>query len=731
MTLNKTAVKTAVLIVFLSLLTFSSCGDLSNSLLSSGGSYQVKALVNGNSLDNCSIIRRDDKIIPYFAVSVVNDPDLTGLLVYLKNSKGDIVGEMVLYTVDPMAESLQPETTQEETEEDIDPADKDSDGNDSEDNDSGDDDPAAFWEGGNGTTWLAETDFSNQIMAKNSSVDTNSTVIKYDTVILIKSFDQEMPFFQLSKDMEIGQYTLVFEVFSRTTTLSLTEMDIFYIGGVEFRLNDILMYLPWLYDTRLIPPDAMVMLEAGLDFDSRLNPYVIWYNGRNIISEGYIREGAGTILWKAPEQPGFYSLRLEVFPYHLKRNFTGIFREITVPVSAKASQTGYFFDIEPDYPGRRPLSAGTAYAEQVKLVAAQTAALAAASAAATAENKNRTITTKTVTMPIPPEHPELIRWYRFDGSLDEVSLTPERMFEPAGKKVPRWAAVEQSYGLSAGPDDIYLLQPINFFRQGQDQSGGIFLFHIRPVAEGTIFSAFFPTLASASDGVWMDMAMRKNALTLRLKTKGSIVEIPVNPDYSGKRGFIPIVVEFYIRSYRFEARLSVGEDLFMQSVTGDIRLPGVLSGEGRIKLGVDKTAPGSTAATQTVVVLPAPDPVSPEVDSSETEGNAEEIPPVEMVQPAVATIWDEFAILYSTTPLLPEEIIVEDNDSEKIEDTQEKEEAKPSPAAPKPVNANPADMGAPVVNEAPLADIKVENVLIEQAPDEAEDEEVQSLISLP
>jgi len=728
MTLNKKAFKTAILLSLL--LALFSCGELSNPLFSSGGTYQVKALVNGNSLDNCSIIRKDDKIIPYFAASVVNDPDLTGLLVYLKNSKGDIVGEMVLYTIDPMAEALQPDTTQEETEPENN--DNDSEDKDSEDNDSGDnasedseenDSDASFggtvsWAGERETDWQTETDLSKQIMAKTASVDTKSAAKKYDTVILIKSFDQEMPYFQLSKDMEIGQYTLVFEVFSRTTTLSLTELDIFYIGGIEFRLNDISMYLPWLYDTRLIPPDAMVMLEAGLDFDSRLNPYVIWYNGRNIIGEGYIREGAGTILWKAPEQSGFYSLRLEVFPYHLKRNLTGIFREITIPVSAKASQTGYFFEIEPDYPGRRPLSAGTAYAEQVKLVTAQITALAATPA------EKRDIN---VTAPMPPEYPELLRWYRFDGSLDEVSLMPERMFESAMKKAPRWAAVEQSYGLSAGPDDTYLLQPVSFFRQGQEQGGGIFLFHIKPAAEGTIFSAFFPTLASASDGIWMEMAMRKNALTLRLKTKGSSVEIPVNPDYSGKRGFIPVVVEFYIRPYRFEAKLSVGEDIFMQSVTGEIRLPGVLAGESRIKLGVDKTAPGSTAETKDAAASEAP---------SETDDDTDEIPAVETVQPAAATIWDEFAVLYSTIPLLPEEIFVDndsgDSDSGKTESAQETEEAKPRPAAvSRPVNAESADIGAPPENEAPLADIRAENILIEQAPDEAEDEEAQPLISLP
>jgi hypothetical protein len=704
MTLTKKAVKTAAHILFFSLLSvFFACGELSTSLFSSGGTYQVKALVNDSSLESCSIIRRNDKIIPYFAVSVVNDPDLTGLLVYIKNSKGDIIGERILYTIESVDEEVQPETTQKE---------KDLEDNDSGDKDLEDNDTAAsFGETEEGeTAGQGEQESPKQVTEKQNSADTRSAVKKPDTVVIVKSFQQEMPYFQLPKNTEVGQYSLVFEVVGRTNTLSFTELDIFYLGNVEFRLNDISMYLPWFSDTHLVPPNAAVMLEASLDFDSRLNPYVIWYNGRNIISEGNISEGAGTVLWKAPEQPGFYSLRLEVFPYRLKRNFTGIFREITIPVSAKASQTGYFFEIEPDYPAKKSLSAGTAYAEQVKLAAAQTAAVA--------ENGNKTAAA--------PEYPELLRWYRFDGSLDEVRPAPERMFESAVKKAPRWAAVEQSYGLSVGSDDTYLLRPINFFRRGQSQGGGIFLFHIRPIAEGTIFNAFFPSLASAnalasvSDGVWMDMAMRKNTVTLRLKTKGISVEIPVNTDYSGKQGFIPIVVEFYIRPNRLEAKLSVGEDIFMQSMTTGIRLPGVLAGEGRIKLGVDKTAPGNTVEVKRVLASN----LSASETSSETDGGADENPAVETVQSTVTTIWDEFAILYSASPLLPEGFFIEghDSDSGKIEDAQGKEEARLRQASASRL-AESADTGALLENEAA-------NIRIEQVPAEAEDEEAQSLISI-
>jgi len=714
MSLKKTA-KAAVLILFFSLLSvLSACGELNTSLFSSGETYQVRALINGNSLESCSLIRQNDKIIPYFAVSVVNDPDLIGLLVYLQNSKGDIIGDRVLYTINPVDEAVQPETKQE----DSDLGDKASKGKDLEN--SGDNDSATSFggtaseAGGSETTGQTEAE-TKQVVEKQASVDTKSVVKKYDIVIYIKSFEQEMPYFPLPKNMEIGLYSLVFEAIGTTNTLSLTESDIFYLGSAEFRLNDISVYLPGLSDTRLIPPGTTVMLEAGLDFDSRLNPYVIWYNGRSIISEGNISEGAGNILWKTPEQSGFYSLRLEVFPYRLKRNLTGIFREITLPVSAKASQIGYFFGNGPDYPAKRPL--GTAYAEQVRL------------AADLKVNADRT-----ATAPILPEYPELLRWYRFDGSLDEASLIPDRKFEPAGEKAPRWAAVRQSYGLSAGPDDTYLLRPILFLRQGQDQGGGIFLFHIRPVAEGTVFSAFFPLLASASDGVWMDITMRENAVTLRLKTKTASVEMPVNPGYSEEQGFKPIVVEFYIRPYRFEAKLSLGEDLSVQSMTGVIRLPGALTGEGRIKLGVDKTAPGSTAETKSASVLSGLAGAETIAASITGDRLSETVQPESInngnTVAAVTTIWDEFAVLYSVTPLLPGEIFVRE--------TPETEAARNEGTARNPIRTPAAIETAvsrvsllPAESEAPLADIHAENIFMEQESTETGDEKAASLISLP
>jgi hypothetical protein len=608
----KTAIKAIVLILsFLLLSILCACGELNTPLFLSDGTYQVKALVNGSPLEDCSIVRQNDEIIPYFAVSVAEDPDLMGLLVYLQNPKKEIVGGNVLYTTDPDEAAAQMVTQQE---------------------------------GEEGT----------------------SAGRKYDTIIQIESFEQGIPRFPLPENMEIGLYRLVFEVVGKYNTLSITESDLFYLGSVEFSLKDISICLPGLSDNRLLPPGTTIMLEAGLNFDSRLNPYVIWYNGKTIISEGKISEGAGSILWKAPEQPGFYSLRLEVLPNQLNRNFSGIFREITLPISAKASQTGYFFGNAPDYPAKRPLAAGTAYTEHL----------------------------------MSAESLELLRLYRFEGSLDDASLMPERMFRTASKKAARWAAVGQSYGLSAGPDDNYPLQPIRFLRQGRNHGRGIFLLHARPAAEGIIFSAFFPLLDPANEGVWMDVETLDNAIKLRLTAKDTSVEMPVNHDFSWGQGFVPIVVEFSIQPYSFTAKLSLGEDTSLQSVVREIKLPGVLSGEGRINLGVDKTAHS-----------PA-DSVTRDIQIEKSTSNDNKTRPVN-------TIWDEFAVLCSTVQLLPD-----DFNAERVvrtENAQNEETPQKTTA-----NANSADSSGSLRNETPLADIKMDNILKEAV--ETETREAASLI---
>jgi hypothetical protein len=609
----------------------STCGEL-ETIFPSSGSYQVRTLVNGAPIEDCSIIRSGDKIRPYFAVSVVDDPDLIGLLVYFQDSQGKITGEKIKYIVRPDAEEItQAETeVQEEAKPDEaeDPVEADeSDMVVSEDDAEGHPETEVVGKG----TWS----FTNSM----PKIEENTEI-----EIAVKSLAQELPYFPLPANLEIGSYTLVFEALGNRETLSRTEINIFYLGNAEFNLKDIAMYLPGLSGSQLISPGTKVMLETRLNFDTRLDPYIVWYNGKNVIKEGKISNGAGNILWIAPEQAGFYSLRLEAFPFQQRRNVTGVSREIALPVSPKAVDMGYFFRNDSNYTAQSPLAAGTAYSKQLQMQMQLNEAIISE------ESDDEGFSP-----PIPPVPPELLRWYQFEGSLASSMPLPsddKSLLSVNDKKFPRWAGAGQTYGLSTGSNDLYQVPPVYFFQGGQDQGGGIFLSHIRLPAEGTILSAFFPLNTSSNDGAWLEIISEGNIVALILSTSGGVVEIPVYLDIFELQGFIPIVTEFYIRPYRLEAKITLGERL--KSNEGSIGLPLALSGEGRIRLGGQERL-----RRENRLVIPAP------VAAVAAEDEGEDI--LETAETLLSwtenreenTIWDEFAILLSFVPLFPEEILEE------------------------------------------------------------------------
>jgi hypothetical protein len=578
--------------IFIILFLVSSCGEL-ETFFPSNGSYQVKTLVNGISIENCSIIRSGDKIRPYFVVSVADDPDLVGLLVYFQDSQGKINGEKIKYTINPDAEEVtQIETkAEEETKQDTDEA--------------------------------VSEEVKEFIETKIIEVEQ-----KKENEIAVKSLAKDLPYLPLPESLELGSYTLVFEVLGIRETLSRTEIEIFYLGNAEFNLKDIAMYLPGLSDSQLISPGMTVLLETKLDFDNRLDPYVVWFNGKNIISEGKISAGAGSILWTAPEQAGFYSLRLEAHPFQVKRNLTGVYRGITLPVSPKVVDMGYFFKNDSNYTAKSPLAVGTAYPELISV--------------------NKLDNARSRVLPLPPE---LLQWYQFEGNLDgSISLPDdEQSLLPLNKKAPRWAGAGQSYGLKTGLDDVYQLLPVNFF-MGRNQGGGIFLSRIRLPADGVILSAFFPLKSSPGEGAWVEMVCEGNIVALIINAGDTSVEIPVHLDLQEMQDFIPIVTEFYIQPNRMEAKITLGEDL--KSNTGSIRLPAALSGEGKIRMGGQEKF-----KRQKKLEAPVSAAVKTVEDESTDILKEDDALSLWMENRGGNTIWDEFAILVSDIPFSPEAVL--------------------------------------------------------------------------
>jgi hypothetical protein len=594
-----TASGTAVAFILFTL--FTACRDVDiGTHYTSSRSYQVKTLVNGNSLESCSIVRQGDKIRPYFAASVINDPDLTGLLVYLQNPRGETIGEKTRYLLQAYVNEVALPTEETETGENLETA-------------AGE--PVQFDENGEEIAIFEEESISVQTVNEELSDP-------HEKVVIIRSFDEDLPYFLMPQYLETGPYSLVFEALGRMGTLSRMETDLYYLGNIEFNLKDISLHLPGISSSQLIQPAATVLLEAGLDFDSRLDPYVIWYRGKNIVSEGKISEGAGSLFWKAPDQAGIYSMRLEAFPFRLRPNLTGVSRDISLPVSPKAVNSGYFFDNGPKHTPKSSLSAGTVYHEQID-----------------------------DTKPLAPSPaPELFRWYQFNGDLQDSTLTlaDERRLVSVNTKAPQWEAVRQSYGLSIGSDDSYSISPVYFFKAKKDQGGGIFLFHIRPVTEGDIFSVFFPAQSSSAEGAWINVTSKKNNIALRLSANEKAIETAAYPVFLESQAFVPVVVEFYIRPHVIEAKLSLGEGFFLQHETVSIELSSALTGEGRVIIGTDPKNLKPSAFTEPLLSVT-------NIYSTETFHERTGMRSVD--QPiALSTVWNEFAVLLSETPLLPEEL---------------------------------------------------------------------------
>jgi len=389
----KTPIFHAIL-VFLVFFLLNGC-EAADSFLSSGGAYRPNARVNGVPLNECSFVVSGDKINPYFEESVSGDPDVTALLVFLKNIRGDIAGHKVLYSIDGEAE-------------------------------------------------------------------------EDEMVIRVKNLDDNLPSFPMPENMSFGQYTMVSQVMSGRDVLQKTEKTFFYLGSTVFSFESINTHLPGVIEnSQLIPVGCVVMLEAKVNFDRRLDPYIVWYNGRNKISEGKFSDAANLLFWQAPEQSGFFSITAEIYPAEGYANLAGYQKEISLIVSSKT--------------------------EDIHLVS--------------------------------QDIPQLLHWYIFDGSLnDSKSISSaERSLKPLSGNI-QWMSANGVYGLAAGNNNVIALPKVPFSGNGNETWQTLFRF--KPINEGIIFSAQF----GSSTDVSMNLKREGQYLVLTLSspanTVSQVVRIP-------------------------------------------------------------------------------------------------------------------------------------------------------------------------------------------------------------
>jgi hypothetical protein len=477
------------------LFLLASCTEM-DTVLPSSVTYQVSALVEKSSLDTYSIIDNDDVIRPVFMNSVTNDPDVTGLLVYLQFPDGKTVGEKVYYSLKKAESPGQDPVQNVET--------------------------------------TGDSPKEEEIAPKSTGNTTNDGEI----FVHVSRLDKDIPAFPLPEDLEIGRYSLIFEVWGEKQVLYRTERPIYYIADAEFTLTDIQSYLPGLSAaSHLIPPGLAIMLETQVAVDERLDPYIVWYDGKQRITEGRIADGTGRILWEAPAQTGFHTIRAEVFPFaplvYAKNGdspakgrslpeLRGKTRELSLPVSAKGGKPGFFV----------------------------------------------------------PGVGEPLLWYQFAGNLRDsvASGDKEKELTRNGGDVLGWVPSDGIYGLSVKAGDTYQLPPLAFALDGDKQGGGRFLLRVKPMREGRLFTAFFKAAGSTGDILTMNLVYREQGLLLSLESEGlnAAAVLPLNmppedPETNpAANTFITVAVDFHIRENTFIVSLDRENDSPWRSSTASL-----------------------------------------------------------------------------------------------------------------------------------------------------------------
>jgi hypothetical protein len=456
------------------------------------GTYRVNALVNQSSLDECSVIAVGDMVLPYFSSSVAGDPDLANLVVYLEDSGGMPVGNRVRYSTDPLAEPAGNVPGQENPADepgDIEPAETAGAGETDETTDSME----------TGTTKITKTDDT-----KVADRGVKAPVVVEDLLIPVNNFSARLPPFPIPEDIEIGHYTLVFEIRGKQELLSRAERPILYTGDREFTSGGIHYYLPGLYGSKhLVPPGLTVMLETQVNYGEGLEPYIVWYNGTRKIGEGYVSGGAGRLLWKAGQQTGFHTIRAELFPFKPQSSrsqnpIKGIAKELSLPVSA---------EIE----GTPAIKSG-----------------------------------------------DFLYYYHLTGDLRETGTGTD--LRHAEKTTPLWYPIEQSYGLALHKGDSYEASQTTLDLSALSSGTGLLRFFIRfsPLSEGTIMSAL---LGKGADPIAIRFFLKENALYLELE-RGEEKALSDPLELKGTRGsFMGVVLDAEIRETALRVSLTPADSL--------------------------------------------------------------------------------------------------------------------------------------------------------------------------
>jgi len=434
-----------------------------DSLFPYASNYKINILINDVPLDICSFAGSNDIIRPHFDESVSDDPDVTGITVFLRNSDGEPAGWRVSYRLD----------------------------------------------------------LDDSSRASNNNFG-NSRVIP------VNSLDGELPPLPLPYNLPMDRYTIVIQVMSGRTVLQRIEKPLFFLGRNVFSFEGINVYLPGISESsQLIPKGTIIMLETELDFDSKMDPYIIWYDGSKKIKEGNFSDGAGRLFWETPAQSGFFSLRTEVFPAEYHEDLNGYQNEISLLV--------------------------TSIPVDLHLI-------------------SRNI-------------PQLLHWYTFEGNVNDSKMfnSAERALISEARNAPKWMGVNGTYGVVTGNNDIISLPRV--LLSNKNYGNWQTLFRFKPINDGVIFTVRF----GSSNYTYMYLSVENQNLVLTLTSPlETVTEVfpLISNETDLKSSFFTAGVNFDIQPAWVTAQLNIlGDFIDSESAAAPITLNVKIENEFQISLG--------------------------------------------------------------------------------------------------------------------------------------------------
>jgi len=513
--------KIKITILLAALACLCGCGPM-DSLLPSAGTYKINFNINDAVLLNeLSFFNSTDKIHPFFEESVLDDPDVTALVVFLRNARGNTVGWKVIYSIEQTGTENIDEgddvfqvppislTDPEQPGQGSPPVpplsltDPEQSGEDSPQDDLLENTEEYLTEDNQAEDELLSVEEENlpAVVIENEIIQ-DSYKDGDELIIAVNSLDGVLPVFPIPNDLPVGRYTLVSHVMSGKDILQKIEKSIYYMGKTVFSYDGIQVHLPGVAESaQVIPKGMVVMLEAVLDFDRRLNPYIIWYNGRRKISEGNFSDGAGYLLWKAPEQSGFFSLRAEVFPVDNHSGLLGYQKEISLLVSSKTIDVNF----------------------------------------------------------ISEDIPQLLHWYTFEGNLNDSKTIPpvEWALKTDAKNKAKWAGVNGTYGLLTGSQDVFSLPNVLVTNDGTEIWQ--ILFRFKPLKDGVIFNIRF----TGTEDIFMNLKVEDHNLVMDLiSPTETVTQIHALPEQDS---FIKAGVVFSILPEMLSANLNIMGDYIINN----------------------------------------------------------------------------------------------------------------------------------------------------------------------